>query len=48
MMYHSIASKLTEDRRVELDALLGDLDAVESLRERNVENMQAAGWKVMS
>lgn len=46
MMYHSIASKLTAEGRVELDALLGDQAAVDTLRRQNLDNMRAAGWVV--
>lgn len=46
MMYHAIASKLTEEGRVELDALLGDPVAEGKLDEQRVEMAVDAGFEV--
>lgn len=46
MMYHHVASRLSDDGRVRLDALLGDADAQAELDKNRSESVTAAGFEV--
>jgi hypothetical protein len=46
MMYHAIASKLDEDGRLKLDAILGDPDAVAEVARDRVASVAGAGFEV--
>lgn len=46
MMYHHVASRLTDEGRIQLDALLGDPDAQTQLDERRRESATSADFEV--
>lgn len=46
MFYHAIASKLDEDGKLRLDALLGDPDARAELDKQRGQVVAAAGFEV--
>jgi hypothetical protein len=46
MMYHHIASRLTDDGRVHLDALLGDPAAQAELDKGRRDTVSTAGFEV--
>lgn len=46
MFYHAIASRLDEDGRLKLDALLGDPAALAELNKQRGESVVAAGFEV--
>lgn len=46
MFYHAIASKLDEEGRLKLDAILGDVDARAELDKQRTETVAAAGFEV--
>jgi hypothetical protein len=46
MMYHSIASRLDEDGKLKLDAILGDPAALAETEKRRGESVVSAGFEV--
>jgi hypothetical protein len=46
MIYHTITDKISEEKKLEVDMILGSTEARDEIKERRQNNVAAAGFEV--